>query len=142
MIHLIKLCVGVRSVDDLLAHRAAQVAAGTGRPDGNNWHRTRMMPKRREELLAGGSLYWIIAGRILCRQKIVALEAGVRRDGKSCCDIVLDPVVVRTAPRVRRPFQGWRYFEQGDAPADLDQYPYEGELSDDMARQLAALGLI
>jgi len=142
VIHLAKLCVGVSSIDDLIAHRAVRAAAGEARADGNNWHRTRMMPKRRDELLAGGSLYWIISGQMCCRQKIVALEAGVRADGLSCCDIILDPQIVRTAPRARRPFQGWRYLKAKDAPADIDQSPGSGELSDEMAKQLSRLGLI
>ena len=73
--HLLKLCVGCESVEDLqrLAGGAAaerRAAGGDPRP----FHVTRMWPKREDEVLDGGSLYWVIKGLVLCRQRIVAFE--------------------------------------------------------------------
>lgn len=139
--HIIKLCVGVSSVEELVEWRAQRRAQGLGRPDGLNVHRTRMMPKRAGDIAGQGSLYWVIAGSVRCRQRIVALEAATDHEGRSCCDILLDPEVIRTAPWPRRPFQGWRYLDPKDAPPDLaragEEAPPEG-----MAEELAQLGLI
>ena len=40
-------------------------------------------------------------------------------DGIRRCAIVLDPELVRTTTAKKRPFQGWRYLQASDAPADL-----------------------
>ena len=78
-----------------------------------------MWPKRGDELLAGGSLYWVFRGLVLARQRILGLEPRDGADGIGRCAIRLDPEVVRTAPQPRRPFQGWRYLRPEDAPRDL-----------------------
>ena len=119
-IHLLKLCVGCESVEDLLewqAKRAAERrAAGT---DPRPFHLTRMWPKRTAEVLDGGSIYWVIKGLVLCRQRVVALEPHPGEDGIERCRLRLDPEVVRTTPQPRRAFQGWRYLRPSDAPSDL-----------------------
>lgn len=138
--HIIKLCVGASSIEDLVAWRAERKAMGLGRSDGLNVHRTRMMPKKADDIIGQGSLYWVIGGVVRCRQRIVALNSETDHEGKSCCDILLDPEIVRTIPYPRRPFQGWRYLDPKDAPPDLGnsgEEPPEG-----MARELAALGLL
>lgn len=140
MIHLIKLCVGASSVEDLLDWREMRRAQGYGRADGLNVHRTRMMPRQRDEVLEGGSLYWVMAGHIRCRQRIVGLEPATDSGGRACCDILLDPEVVRTSPQPKRPFQGWRYLRREDAPADRDAADSEGDPA--LADELAKFGLI
>ena len=139
--HIIKLCVGVSSVEELAEWRAQRRAQGLGRPDGLNVHRTRMMPKRADEIVGKGSLYWVIGGFVRCRQAIVGLEAATDAEGRACCNILLEPELIRTTPYPRRPFQGWRYLVPKDAPPDLgrggEDAPPEG-----MAEELAQLGLI
>jgi hypothetical protein len=119
-IHLLKLCVGCESVEDLLDWQAARAAerraAGL---DPQPFHVTRMWPRRESALVDGGSLYWVIKGLVLCRQRVLALEAQQGDDGVERCRLRLDPAIVRTAPQPRRPFQGWRYLRPEDAPADL-----------------------
>lgn len=118
---MIKLCVGVEGVDDLKEwqdRRAKERKAAKLAP--NPFHDTRMTPKRAEEMLAGGSLYWVIKHRIIVRQRLIGFEAATDKDGKAMCRIHLDPKLVRTQPRRKRPFQGWRYLEPADAPPDLD----------------------
>lgn len=139
--HIIKLCVGVSSVQELLDWRALRRSQGHGRADGHNVHRTRMMPKKADEIVGQGSLYWVMSGVVRCRQRIVALEAATDHEGRSCCDIVLDPQVVLTTPYPRRPFQGWRYLTDKDAPADLARDGEEAPPGG-MAEELAELGLI
>jgi hypothetical protein len=110
-LHLIKLCVGCDSVDELLDWRAAQPM----RP----WIlRTRQTPRRAGELEAGGSLYRVFKGVILSRQCILQVST-VGEGPAARCEIALDETVVLTVPTPRRAFQGWRYLVAHEAPADL-----------------------
>ena len=115
-INLIKLSVGTETIDDLAAWQATKRAQT---PNGLPRHVTRMWPKRADELLDGGSLYWVIKGNIQARQRITALNEAIGQDGIRRCAIVMDPKVIRVAPARRRPFQGWRYLAAEDAPPDL-----------------------
>lgn len=139
-LHLVKLCVGIESVDHMREHVTAWVAndvSGVG-----YHHVTRMTPKRVSELTAGGSLYWVIRGSILARQTIRDVESFVDAGGTSRCRILLDASVVNTRPRARKPFQGWRYLADGDAPEDLMQAEGGDDLPEHVARALDALGLL
>lgn len=118
-IHLQKLSVGSESIqtladwqDHVVSRRVAQGLSA------HHIHVTRMFPKRKAELLDGGSIYWVIKGNILCRNKIVGLEETVKQ-GHRACAIMMDPEIVPVLPVPRRAFQGWRYLQAGDAPADL-----------------------
>jgi|SRR6056297_3122615 len=115
-VNLIKLSVGTDSVEDLIRWQAAR---RTEREDGLPRHVTRMWPKRASEVLAGGSIYWVIQGFVQCRQRILRLDEIIGQDGIRRCGIVLDPEVTRTTAARKRPFQGWRYLAPSDAPADL-----------------------
>ncbi len=99
---------------------------------------TRQTPKRAVELEDGGSIYWVMKGSVICRMPIV--DVTTRGEGKaSQCLIRLAPEVIRTAPQARRAFQGWRYLEPKDAPADLSSMD-AGELPVDLAKQLREMG--
>jgi hypothetical protein len=119
-LHMIKLCVGVDNVDELSEWQVkrAKERAKKGKSP-NPYHDTRMFPKRSAEMLDGGSLYWVVKHFTIVRQRIIGLEEVKDKDGKPMCRIHLDPELVRTQPRKKRPFQGWRYLEPSDAPADL-----------------------
>ena len=139
-LHLIKLCVGAETVEDLLDWQASPESRG---PDGRPWHVTRMWPKEAERVLAGGSLYWVFRGLVLARQRILGLERVDRGDGIARCGIVLDPGVVRTLPQPRRPFQGWRYLKPAEAPADLGPGRGDaGALPPKLAAALAEIGVV
>ena len=106
-------------------------------------HFTRHAPKRREELLDGGSLYWVIGGVILVRQRLLDIRADKEADGSACAALVLDPELVRVEGRAMRAFQGWRYLEPKDAPPDLGAMGRGvEEMPDSMRRALAALALL
>lgn len=138
-LHILKLCVGCDSLDDLAAWQAERRRLAPATP---LRHVTRMWPKRGAEILDGGSLYWVIKGQIAARQRITALEPVEGEDGVRRCALVLDPQLVRTDPAPRRPFQGWRYLAPGDAPRDLPEAREgEEELPEELAKALAALGL-
>ncbi|MEJ0023135.1 MAG: DUF1489 family protein [Alphaproteobacteria bacterium] len=97
------------------------------------------LAKRRDDVLAGGSLYWVIKGVILVRQKIVAIDNVTDSHGQRC-GLYLDKTLVRTVPAPRRAFQGWRYLEPADAPADLALLGGAENLPEDLRRQLVELG--
>ncbi len=138
-LHLVKLCVGAGSVADL---EAWQASAGCRRMRGCPVHVTRMWPRRADELLAGGSLYWVIDGAIAARQAIRGLERVVDEDGTPRCAILLDPAILRTRTAPRRPFQGWRYLSGADAPPDLPGARGGGALPTDLEAELARIGVL
>ncbi|MFD2239027.1 DUF1489 family protein [Aureimonas populi] len=143
-LHMIKLCVGVESVEDLRAwvETRLQEARDAGRPAEQS-HVTRVMPKRAAEILAGGSLFWVIRGHVQVRQRILRFEPVQGADGIQRCRIVLEPVFSATEWQPRRPFQGWRYLKPEEAPADIDGGE-EGALAlpAHLRRELTALGLL
>jgi hypothetical protein len=136
-LHLIKLCVGADSVEHL-ENWIAECKAGRDTLD----HTTRMFPRRKEEMLPGASLYWVIRGMVLCRQPIADLEEVTGADGISRCRIVFKPQIVLVRPTPRRAFQGWRYLEAVDAPPDMPKREGGAGLSEKMRRELAELGLL
>ena len=117
-LHLIKLAVGAESLADLrewMAERMAE-ARRRGKPL-RHAHITRMTPKRAEEILDGGSLYWVVKGLISARQPILGIEPFMDSDGVGRCKIWLGQTVVAVAPRPMRAFQGWRYYRGQVRPA-------------------------
>lgn len=139
-INLIKLSVGTESIADLAAWQATRLAQTE---DGTPRHVTRMWPKREAEILAGGSIYWVIKGVIQCRQRIIRLDEVDRGDGIRRCAIVLDPDIYPTAASPRRPFQGWRYLKPEDAPPDLPKTRMnEDALPAELSKALADIGVL
>jgi len=143
-VHLLKLCVGVDDLDDLRAwHEKRRKAAEKAGVPFTLRHVTRSTPRRADEVLDGGSLYWVIKGLIQARQPIVDLEATVREDGEPACAIVMAPELIETERRPHRAFQGWRYLEADSAPADLKASRRSGDaLPVEMERELRELGLL
>lgn len=147
-LHLVKIAVGVESLDDLAAvqkERRAELKAERGKAV--LIHRTRNRPRREAEILAKGaergSIYWIVKGFIRVRQRILGFEAGTRRDGRPCCEIRLDPKLVRTVPLAHKPIQGWRYMTGEEAPRDLvGKAAQAEEMPAEMMLQLRELGLL
>ncbi len=108
-------------------------------------HRTRNMPKRAEEVTAGGSIYWVVNRVVLVRQRITAIIEDQWEDGSRCAGLVLDPALVRVAGRAMKPFQGWRYLTAADAPPDLQAGGAADGLDalpEAMRRELAQLALL
>ncbi len=136
-LHLVKLCVGCRDIAHLAAFQKKRLGT-TGR----NAHVTRMVPRRAEEILDGGSLYWVINGVITVRQRITAIEPFVDENGVKRCRLELDPELVPVRPVPRRPFQGWRYLKDADAPPDMAGVENDDDLPEEMRRDLGKLGLL
>jgi len=141
-LHIIKLCVGCDSISDLAAwqkQRLKDLRAKGKKPE--LVHVTRMTPKRGEEVLDGGSLYWVIKGQIAARQKLLAFR-DVKKNGVPHCGLVYDKALVPVSPRPRRAFQGWRYLAASDAPPDLTRLRGVKGLPEKLQRELAVLGLL
>jgi hypothetical protein len=143
-LHLIKLCVGCDSAAELagwIKQRMKQKKARGEKQD--HVHTTRMTPKRVEELLDGGSLYWVIKGQVLCREKLRDIEPFTDKDGIGRCRIVMAPKLILVEPRPYRAFQGWRYLADKDAPRDLDHVaPGARAMPENLRRELRELGLL
>jgi hypothetical protein len=141
MIHMVKLCVGVSSVEELESYRDERAHWwGADYGEEVHVHRTRMMPKRAAEIEGKASIYWVISGIIACRQPILRLAPYTDDEGKTYCDIIMSRDMVRTVPYPKRPFQGWRYLDAKDAPPDMAANGNEG--AEAIAADLAKLGLI
>lgn len=144
-VHIVKLCVGAESIEDLAVWQKSRLAIDrqAGRKP-RIVHTTFQSPKRQDEVLDGGSLYWVIKGLVQVRQRITGFDVGQKPDGSPCCLLVLDAVLVPVRPVPRRPFQGWRYLNADDVPADLtgDGKDEIAEMPPHVRKELAALGLL
>ena len=136
-LNLMKLCVGADGPADLAAWQAQRFGAEPAA------HVTRMWPKREAELLDGGSIYWVFKGVMLARQRLLSLDERIGEDGIRRCALILDRALIPVAAVPRRPFQGWRYLNGADAPADLPQSrAAEDPLPPAIAAALAQMGLV
>jgi hypothetical protein len=143
-LHLIKLCVGCDSVQDLEHWVREKLRDRKKRGlKREHVHRTRMVPKRADELIDGGSLYWVIRGAVMCRQQLIGVRPFVDKEGVGRCEFVLQPKLVLVEPRPWRAFQGWRYLEVKDVPRDLDHAaPGARTMPEALRRELRELGLL
>lgn len=142
-LNLVKLCVGVSAVEELQAavdYRLEQRQLN-GKPI-EQIHTTRMTPKRADELLQGGSLYWVIKGRIQIRQVLLDIRPFVDGEGIKRCDLVLEPRLIETEFQPRRAFQGWRYLKAEDCPPDMGKGSAKDTLPNFLKSELSELGLL
>ena len=140
MLHLTKLCVGISDVTQLRVAQAARFARGEALR-----HLTRSFPRRAAEIIDGGSLYWVIAGATVVRQRVIDIEETTYADGSKCAALMFDHELIAVAARVTKPFQGWRYLDAAAAPIDLAEVPPtqgSDQLPPALRRELEHLGLI
>jgi hypothetical protein len=114
MLHLTKLAVGVRDIEHLRDLQAVRI-----REQPPLRHRTRNFPRRRSEVIDGGSMFWVIGGTMMARQRVLDIIEDQRDDLTACASFILDPELVPLSGRPTRPFQGWRYLDPDAAPADM-----------------------
>jgi hypothetical protein len=143
-LHLIKLCVGVDTISELeeWIERRLREKRRKKQP-AEHIHTTRMMPTRKDELLDGGSLYWVVRGEIACRERLLDIRPFVDKEGVKRCRLVMDGKVVPVLPNPRGPFQGWRYLPAKEAPVDLSKSGNGvAQLPEKLRRELRELGLL
>ena len=143
-VHILKLSVGIDSLSHLAERqRLRMTEAAKAGEAAQPRHLTRATPRRAEEILDGGSIYWVIKGAIRARQRIVGIDTAVNHLGLPRCALIFDSELVPVRARPHRPFQGWRYLEMSDAPPDAigatDQF---GDMPAEMEEELRALGLL
>lgn len=139
-VNIVKLSVGTETVEGLEAWQSQKRVQTT---DGYPRHVTRMFPKRVDEITNGGSIYWVIKGSILCRQKIIRLDEVFGQDGIRRCAIVTEREMIRVAATLKRPFQGWRYLTAQDAPIDLNGARAQEEaIPAELTAALAEIGVL
>jgi len=141
-VHLIKLSVGPETLTDLAQWQQQRLREQKWAGQKQElMHVTRQRPKRAEEVLDGGSIYWVIKGFIVARQKLIELRP-LLREGVPYCGLIYEPELITVRARPRRPFQGWRYFDPDDAPADVGKWTDAHEMPDATQRELMVLGLL
>ena len=138
-IHLLKLAVGVENVMHLRKLQQQRILK-----NGELYHITRFMPKKAEEILDGGSIYWVVRNFIRVRQLVLdfrSIDDGKSRKRK--CAFILDSSLILTVPTRRRPHQGWRYFYNDNVPEDLAAGAQSyGDMPSEMVEELRQLGLL
>jgi hypothetical protein len=85
MVHLCKLAVGVRDVTHLAALQERRLAHPPLR------HVTRNLPRRRDEIIARDSIYWLIGGFLRVRQRVVDTSGAspLRSRNSACCSAMV-----------------------------------------------------
>jgi hypothetical protein len=144
-VHILRRAFRVDDLDELKRAQKARMDAerASGRPR-RLFHRLRATPKRIEEILDGGSIYWVIKGYVRARQRIVGIETRVDSEGRKRGFLRLDPKLVPTELHPSKPRRGWRYLAAADAPPDRGGAERKGEsrLPSEMAAELRELGLL
>ena len=137
MIHLKKLSVGTQSLIDLISKQNTKSNRGI-----ENIHITRNFPKRSDELINGGSIFWVIKSKIQARQKIIDIREVNRIDGTKACGIFLENKIYRVWPQKVKIFQGWRYLKQSDIPEDIPEEIEFDDLENSIYNELKKVGLL
>jgi hypothetical protein len=148
-LHIVKLCVGCDSIEELAEWQAQRLSelARAGAP-AELMHVTRQTPRRAGfepgAQPSSSCIYWVMGGFIRSRQRIVEAREIRGSDGITRCGLVFDPALTPTEPQPRRPFQGWRYLPESEAPRDLDlRAPvFEGAMPPQMRAELLELRLL
>ena len=71
MLHLKKLCVGIKSFEMLQEWQDNELKCNR-----QLFHTTRMKPKKINEILPNGSIYWIAKNKFFARQKNISSRPG------------------------------------------------------------------
>lgn len=130
-LHLTKVAFGCDSIDYL-----AQRLASRGGPWGLV---TRYLPKRHEEIVDGGSLFWILKHQLVGRTPILGF--GEAEGGRVA--IQMEPRLILVHPHPKRAHQGWRYLEGENAPRDLGEGGDGAEdLPPALLGELSSMGLV
>ena len=145
MVNLVKIAVGVTTVEELRLRQREFLRKFNDKNYPYFYHTTRMMPKKREDIVSSGSLYWVIKGVICARQKVLDIIKFEDTDGKNRCKIFLTKEIVKTKPVKKRPFQGWRYLKKHITPQDLAEHintDFDSAIPIHLQKQLLEMGVI
>ncbi len=141
-LHILKVAAGISSIDQL---KMVVDRYSYHDPElGHIMHMSsRNTPKRADEILGGGSIFWIIKRTIVARAPVISIREEERLDGRKGCQMCIRPEVILTVPQPKRGFQGWRYLKDNEAPNDLENsIKSDGQGSPELAAELKELGLL
>ena len=142
IVNLIKLCVGTQDVSDLYNSQKNRIIHHEKSDLPATFFITRMRPKRENEILNGGSVFWVFKRLILARQKIIGFEDFIGDDTIKRCKIILDRKIILTDTHQKKPFQGWRYFKEQDAPKDREMFSEDNlQLPFKIEKELSEIGI-
>ena len=142
IVNLIKLCVGTSNVSDLYNSQKNRIIYHEKSDLPATFFITRMRPKRENEILNGGSVFWVFKRLILARQKIIGFEDFIGDDTIKRCKIILDRKIILTDTHQKKPFQGWRYFKEQDAPKDREMFSEDNlQLPFKIEKELSEIGI-
>ena len=133
-VHLKKLSVGTASIDSLRGLQARRIANV-----GQLVHITRNRPRRAEELLDGGSIYWIIKGVMTARQAIIDFVEAQRADGVQLVGLFYHLKLLRCANAYAY-FSRLCYLEVADAPIDVGT-DIDENMPSELVAELRELGI-
>lgn len=141
-LHILKVAAGIGSLEHL--RDVVQRYAYQDPELGPIMHMSsRNRPKRADEIVEGGSMFWIIKRTVVARAPIIAIREEERFDGKTGCQFCIRPEIFATVPQPKRGFQGWRYYKDEDTPDDLITGDSDaGKGSPELAQELQELGLL
>ncbi len=145
MVNLVKIAVGVTTVEELSLRQTEFLKKNNNQNFPYFYHSTRMMPKKHDDIISNGSLYWVIKGAICARQKVLDIVKFEDTDGKKRCKIFLAGEIVKTRPVKKRPFQGWRYLKKHITPEDLNEpikANFDSNIPIDIQKQLLEIGVL
>ena len=141
-VNLIKLCVGAQNVSDLYEWQKNRLIHYKNLENRATFCITRMRPKRENDILNGGSIFWVFKGLILARQKIIGFDNFMSEGNILRCKVILDRKIILTDAYHKKPFQGWRYFSQQEAPKDREIFSDEKtQLPVKIEKELSELGI-
>jgi hypothetical protein len=136
-LHMLKLAAGISDLAEL-----KQMQKERRKERGVYAFYTRNMPKREDEILDGGSIYWVVKGQIQARQRIKRFKPIINRRGRPAVLVTFEAKLTLTQWRPQRPFRGWRYLEPNEAPKDLPKGAKAKGLPPKMEAELRELGLL
>ena len=145
MVNLVKIAVGVTTVEELILRQTEFLKKINDKNFPYFYHSTRMMPKKYEDIISNGSLYWVIKGAICARQKVLDIVKFEDTDGKKRCKIFLAAGIIKTKPVRKRPFQGWRYLKKHITPEDLNEPTkanFDSNIPIHVQKQLLEMGVL
>ena len=145
MVNLVKIAVGVTTVEELSLRQTEFLKKINDKNSPYFYHSTRMMPKKHEDIILNGSLFWVIKGVICARQKVLDIVKFEDTDGKRRCKIFLAAEIVKTKPVRKRPFQGWRYLKKHITPEDLNEplkANFDSNIPIHVQKQLLEMGVL
>ena len=136
--------VGVESIEHLyeIQHGHRQIKFNG---ENHAYLFTRRTPTRANDLINGGSVYWIIKRQICARQTIADIQTLKDEDDKPFCHVIMNQQIYLTQPVAHKHIQGWRYLSPEKAPKDIGLFTPNNRPDDippELAAELAEAGLL